>query len=141
MIRAVLDVNVLISALISPSGVPAQILDAWRAERSLVLISEPIVAELQQVVAQPQLRNRYGLTSSRVERLVRGLRQFALMTPGELDVRGVARDPDDDKLLACAVEGAADYLVTGDQALLELREHQGVQIVSPPEFFRVLEER
>jgi len=141
MIRAVLDVNVLISALITPSGVPAQILDAWRAERFLVVISQPVLAEFERVVARPQLRNRYGLTPPRVERLVRGLRQFALMTPGDLEVRGVASDPDDDKLLACAVEGGAGYLVTGDQALLKLREHEGVQIASPAAFIRTLEER
>ncbi len=141
MIRAVLDVNVLISALISPSGAPAQILDAWRAETFVVVISEPILAEFQRVVAQPQLRNRYGLTPSRVERLLRGLRQFALMTPGELEIHGVAPDPDDDKVLACAVEGGADYLVTGDKDLLELHEHEGVQILSPAEFTRFLENR
>ncbi len=138
MIRAVLDVNVLISALITPTGIPARILDAWRAERFLVVISEPILAEFERVVAQPQLSSRYGLTPSRVERLVRGLRQFALMTPGALELHGLAPDPDDDKLLACAIEGSADYLVTGDQALLALREHEGVQILSPAEFIRVL---
>ena len=138
MIRAVLDVNVLISALISPSGVPAQVLDAWRAERFVVVTSEPILAEFQRVVARPQLGKRYGLTPSRVERLVRGLRQFALVTPGQWEVRGVAPDPDDDKLLACAVEGRADYLVTGDKGLLELREHEGLQILAPANFIRTL---
>jgi len=141
MIRAVLDVNVLISALISPRGVPAQVLDAWRAERFVVVTSEAILAEFQRVLARPQLRNRYGLTPSRVERLVRGLRQFALMTPGEQQVRGVARDPDDDMLLACAVEGGADYLVTGDKGLLELHEHEGVQMVAPADFIRMLQSR
>jgi hypothetical protein len=141
MIRAALDVNVLISALISPGGVPAQILGAWRAEGFAVVISEPILAEFRRVVAQPQLRNRHGLTPFRAERLVRGLRQFALVTPGGLEAHGVARDPDDDKLLACALEGGADYVVTGDKDMLELREHEGVQMVSPADFIRMLENR
>jgi hypothetical protein len=141
MIRAVLDVNVLISALISRSGAPARILEAWQAERFLVVTSEPILAEFQRVLAQPQLRNRYGLTPSRVQRLLRGLRQFALVTPGELELHGLAPDPDDDKLLACAVEGGADYLVSGDKDLLNLGEHEGVQLVAPAEFIRRLEER
>jgi len=136
-----LDVNVLISALLSPSGAPARILEAWRAERFLAVTSEPVLAELQRVLAQPRLRNRYGLTPSRVQELLRGLRRFALVTRGELELRGVAPDPDDDKLLACAVEGEADYLITGDKSLLQLRRHDGVQIVAPAEFIRMLEAR
>lgn len=139
MIRAVIDVNVLVSALLSPSGIPAQLLNAWREDRFLVVTSEPILAEFERVAADPQLRRRYGLTPSRAQRLVRGLRQFATVTPGILEVRGVAGDPDDDKLLTCALEGSADYLVTGDKGLLILGKHQGVQIVAPAVFMRILE--
>jgi putative PIN family toxin of toxin-antitoxin system len=137
MIRAVLDVNVLVSALISPRGTPARILDAWREERFIVVVSEPILEEFQRVVAQPRLR-RYGLTPARARALMRGLRQFAIMTPARLDVHGVAPHGEDDKLLACAVEGGADYLVTGDSGLLALQEYEGVQIISPADFVRAL---
>lgn len=139
MIRAVLDVNVLVSALISPSGTPAKILGAWRDERFVVVTSEPILAEFERVVRQPRFSPRYGLTGPRVRRLVRGLRQFALVTASTLEVHGVARDPDDDMLLACAVEGDADYLVTGDQDLLALNEYEGVQILAPAAFVHSLE--
>jgi len=138
MIRVLLDVNVLISALISPSGPPAQILDAWREDRFLLVMSEEILAEFQRVAAESRLRRRYGLTPLRLSRLARGLRQFAFMTQGKVKVRGVARDPQDDNLLACAVEGKADYLVTGDEDLLTLREYEGVKILSPAEFVLAL---
>lgn len=141
MIRAVLDVNVLVSALITPTGTPARILDAWRDEQFLVVTSEAILGELQRVIAEPRLRRRYGLTPPRAARLLRGLRQFAIPTPGEFEVHGVARDPEDDKFLACAVEGRVDYLVTGDNDLLSLREYEGIPIVPPGVFLRALEAR
>jgi len=140
MIRAVLDTNILISALISPSGTPAQVLDLWRAERFLPLLSELILAELERVLSQPRLRRGYGLTAARIEELMNGLRRFAVVTRGEVEVTGVARDPDDDKLLACAVEGEADYVVTGDDDLLALGSYQGVAIITAAAFVRVCEE-
>ena len=140
MTRAVLDTNLLVSALISPSGTPARLLDLWREERFLPLMSEPILAEIERVLSQPRLRRGYGLTAAQVEELMKGLRRFALVTPGKVAVTGVARDPDDDKLLACAVEGAADYLVTGDHDLLALESYQGIPIITAAAFVRVLEE-
>jgi len=140
MIRAVLDANILVSALISPSGTPAQVLDLWREERFLPMMSERILAELERVLSQPRLRRGYGLTAARTEELMKGLRRFALVTPGEAEVTGVARDPDDDKLLACAVEGEADYLVTGDNDLLALGSYQGIPIITAAAFVRMFEE-
>jgi hypothetical protein len=138
MIRAVCDVNVLISAVISPAGTPARILDLWRDERFLVVTSEPILAEFQHVAAQPVFRKRYGLTPARLGRLLQGLRRFCILTPGDYQVTGVARDPDDDKVLACAVEGTADYVVTGDDDLLALVQYQGIEILAPAAFLRVV---
>jgi len=140
MIRAVLDANILVSALISPSGTPAQVLDLWREERFLPMMSERILAELERVLSQPRLRRGYGLTAARTEELMKGLRRFALVTPGEAEVTGVARDPDDDKLLACAVEGEADYLVTGDNDLLALGSYQGIPIITAAASVRLFED-
>ena len=140
MIRAVLDANILVSALISPSGTPAQVLDLWREERFLPMMSERILAELERVLSQPRLRRGYGLTVAPTEELMKGFRRFALVTPGEVEVTGVARDPDDDKLLACAVEGEADYLVTGDNDLLALGSYQGIPIITAAASVRLFED-
>jgi len=137
MIRAVLDVNVLISGLINPRGVPAQILDRWRAERFLVVTSDAILEELARAAARPRLR-RYGLTAQRVAQLVRAIRQFAIVVAGEPDVRAVSADPDDNKFIACAVAGGADYIVTGDEHLLALREYNDIAIVPPTAFITAL---
>jgi len=140
MIRAVLDVNVLVSALISPDGAPAQVLDMWRAERFLVLTSEAILVELERVLAMPRLRRKYGLIDQNVSGLLRGMRQFTITVTVGTDEPAV-RGPDDAKLLNCAAAGGADYIVSGDKDLLSLSEYKGVVIVTPSDFVRILSGR
>ncbi len=58
---------------------------------------------------------------------------------GELSLSGICRDPKDDKFIACAVDGNADYIVSGDADLLVLAEYRGVRIVQPAEFVEILD--
>lgn len=60
-------------------------------------------------------------------------------TAGELVLQGICRDPKDDIFIACAVEGEADYIVTGDKDLLDMDEYQGIKIIRPEEFVAVLD--
>lgn len=62
-----------------------------------------------------------------------------MLTPGKLQLPGVTRDPKDDPVVACAVEGQADYIVSGDQDLLVLGEYEGVQVVTPRRFVELSE--
>jgi len=64
--------------------------------------------------------------------------QVAVLTPGELAVEAVADDPADDLVLACALEGNADFIISGDKHLLNLRNYQGIQMVTPAEFLESL---
>jgi predicted nucleic acid-binding protein len=65
--------------------------------------------------------------------------QVAVLTPGELAVEAVADDPADDLVLACAVEGNADFIISGDHHLLDLENYQGIKIVNPARFLDLLE--
>lgn len=131
--RAVLDTNVFVSGLINPEGFPAAILTALRAGR-FVLVSSPAVnEEIMAVLSRPRIRDRYGL-SDRIFDIAFILWEIAELVINLPEVR-VCGDPDDDKFLATAVGGKADFLVTGDAShLLHLGEYQGVAIVSPREF-------
>jgi uncharacterized protein len=66
------------------------------------------------------------------------LSSLAIMTPGEITLNVVRSDPADNRYLECAVEGAADYLVTGDQDLRDLHEHGGIRIICPRRFLEAL---
>jgi putative PIN family toxin of toxin-antitoxin system len=135
--RAVLDTNVFVSGLISPMGKPAAILKALRSRRFTLVSSPPINEEIIEVLNRPRIRDRYGL-GDRIFDVSFILWEVAELVIDLPDVR-VCSDSDDDKFLAAAVGGRADYLVTGDVGdLLHLHKYKDVTIVSPKEFASVL---
>lgn len=139
-LRAVLDTNVFVSALINPKGPPAAILRVLRSKRFTVISSPPINDEIIEVLNRPHIRDRYGLGDRifDVSFILWGLAEVVI----DLPKVNVCNDPDDDKFLATAVGGRADYLVTGDTGhLLRLRQYKNVFIVSPREFLSVLKWR
>ena len=132
-LRVVLDTNVFVSGLISPQGFPAAILKALRSGQFTLLSSPPVNEEIIEVLNRPRIRDRYGI-GDRIFDV-----SFILWEVAELVIHlpevKVCSDPDDDKLLATAVGGKADYLVTVDVGdLLHLREYKGIAIVSPRDF-------
>lgn len=135
--RAVVDNNAAVSFMLTNGATLRDLFERWHAKQFEYVTSRAILDELRIVVAQPRFDGRWQVDPST---LVRSVEEDALRTEGALIVEGVCRDPKDDKLLACAVEGLADYLVTGDRDLLVLREFRGVRIVAPVEFVRILAE-
>ena len=142
MIAAVLDVNVIVAALLAPHGTTRQVLAAWESDRFLVLTSEGIGTEVEQKLGSPRIGGRYGVTASDVQ-WVRGLllTQARVVEVRPQDVLPVTGDPEDDYVLATARLAQADYLVTGDHALLGLQQYHGVRIVSPRQLLNTLEQQ
>jgi hypothetical protein len=138
MIRAVLDANVIVSAVLTTAGNPARILDAWRTERFALLVSSAILEEVARVLEYPRIARLHHWPRTKIREFVAELAYLGIMAPGEITLSVVRSDPADNRYLECAVEGAADYLVSGDQDLLDLREHHGIRIVTPKTFLEVL---
>ncbi len=136
--KAVLDANVLVSAAIGSRGAPGEIVDAWRSGLFDLLIRDDILAELADVLRRPQIRKRHAWDDTQIDDFLSGLLEVAMVTPGTLQVMAVVGDPDDDMYLACAIEGEADYVVSGDQHLRQLGSYRGVPIVSPRQFLGIL---
>jgi uncharacterized protein len=135
--RAVLDTNVFVSGLINPKGAPAAILRDLRSKRFILVSSPPINEEIIRVLNRPYIRDRYGLADGIFD-VSFILWELAELVIGLPDVK-VSSGPDDDKFLATADAGHADYLVTGDVGdLLRLHKYRDVAIVSPREFVSVL---
>lgn len=137
--KAVLDANLFVSAAIASQGKPAQVLDAWRANRFGLVIREDILEEVREVLCRPHIRKRHQWTQEEIDSFLAGLGELATITPGELEVNAVTDDPDDNMYLACALEGEADYIVSGDQHVLKLGAFEGVKIVTPAQFLEILE--
>jgi putative PIN family toxin of toxin-antitoxin system len=139
VIRAVLDSNVLVAGIPNRIGIPSQIVDAWMSGRFQLVISDVILDEVAGA-----WQNRYWSARFTPERIHRAIQ--LLRTEGEVviptdTVSGIAAHPHDDLVLAAALSGSADLLVTGDRELLALREFRGVRIVTPREFLDILATR
>jgi putative PIN family toxin of toxin-antitoxin system len=133
-VRAVLDVNVLISALISPTGTPARIVSQWLEGGFELVVSSALVAEAQRTLALPKLRAR--IDQADAERFIELLTDRAESIPDPENPPTIrSSDPGDDYLLALAASEQV-ALVSGDDHLLALRGR--APIMSPRDFIERL---
>ena len=137
--RVVLDANVLVSGFISARGSPAKVLDCWREEKFDVVVSLPILQELDRVLHYPRLQNRYRLPEDKIQGLLRRLRRQAIEVEPSEEVALIESDPADDRYLECALAGRVQFIVSGDRHLLELGEFQEIQILTPAGFLAFME--
>jgi len=130
-LRVVLDTNVLLSGIAFPSSVPGKIIAAWRSGSINLLASEFIFEELRRVL--PRLHARHGMSAIEMDDFVDLLRLNVESVPvGAFDEPRLT-DVNDLPILATMVTAQADYLVTGDKALLALAQHY--RVVTPAEFW------
>jgi putative PIN family toxin of toxin-antitoxin system len=131
-VRLVIDTNVLVSALLSVTSLPARLVVLWQAGRFDLLTAAEQLEELGRVTRYPKIRER--LAPAVAGRLVNDLRALAIML-NALPAVEVSPDPDDNYLLAMAMAGSADFLVTGDKRdLLGIGTHAGTKIISVRDF-------
>lgn len=141
--RVILDTNLLLSAIISPRGNPNKAIRAWGKDSYVLLISAENLKELNDVTSRKKFLDKYSLFSQRKDELIDSL-MLAAEVITQLPVEDLpvhSRDPDDDYLLAAALGGSADYLVTGDEDLLELNDHPDLgdlNIITVKEFIELL---
>ncbi|HVX91194.1 MAG TPA: putative toxin-antitoxin system toxin component, PIN family, partial [Candidatus Paceibacterota bacterium] len=137
VMRVIVDTNILLSALINPHGLPAQLIDAWRGARFQLVTSQDQLLELGEVARRPALR-KY-IVPAHVGRFINDLRELA-----EVIVRlphvDRSRDPADNFLLAMAQASNAEYLVSGDKRdVLALKSHGSTHIVTTRRMLSILD--
>jgi len=138
--KAVLDTNVVVSGVIKREGPPGQILRALLEEgRFTGVTSLEILAEIREVLSREKIRKYHGWTDEQIDSFVAFLYAQSVVTEGKLAVDLITKDPRDNEFLACAREGNAEYLVTGDDHLLELGVYGGTRILSPATFLVLLQ--
>jgi putative PIN family toxin of toxin-antitoxin system len=138
LVSAVLDTNVLVSSLVADQGFPRQILDAWLEGRFTLVTSFYLVEEVTHVLTYPRIAGRLQLEDAELAAILAALLSRAKVTPGRLRLPGATRDSKDDAVVACAMEGKADYIVSGDQDLLALGEYENIQVVTPRQFVGII---
>ena len=141
MLKVVLDTNIIVSASISRSGSPYQVVQAWRRQEIILVLSRAIVEEVTEVLGRPYFREKHHITKSDIASLGQSLERQAMMVVPKEHLDVIGDDPDDDRVLECVVEGGADYLVTGDHHLLELRRYRAIPLVTAKEFLAIVKQR
>lgn len=138
MVRAVLDANVYISAAMRAEGPPGQIIERFlRGESFDIIMSQAIVDEVLRAFTYPKVR-KYIRPNLDPELWFEDIVVLSQLVAGDYELARVSKDPDDDKYIAAAVEGRAVFIVAGDSDLLDLKEHDGIRIVSPRTFLNLL---
>jgi putative PIN family toxin of toxin-antitoxin system len=123
-VKVVFDTNILVSALVFPGGRGEAALRRIVEEQDQIVISKPILDELLGILGRKFARDAEELAHAAVF-----LSELGTMVKPRQRLRVVKDDPDN-RILECAIAGRADAIVTGDKALLGLREYQGVRILS-----------
>jgi uncharacterized protein len=131
--RVVLDTNVWLSGLLW-GGIPDQIIQLVEQGAIEAIGSEEILEELQRTLRRPKLQKRLNQLEITVDAVLLAVRQVMVIFRIEpLEVPGL-HDSKDAIIIASAVFGHADFIITGDQDLLTLREFSGIRILSPNNF-------
>lgn len=125
--KVVLDTSVLVSGLLGGSSVP--VLERWRREEFILVVSPEIYREYESVLKRP----KFGLPPSLVDELLSFVRQRSHWVEPDVELE-IVRDPSDDKFVEAALSGGANTIVSSDRDLLDLKEAEGIPIVSPWEF-------
>lgn len=142
MIRAVLDVNVLISATIASQGISRALLRRARDEEFTVVLSAGMIDVLAAKLRMPRIGRRYGIHLADIETIVDSLLVLSdIVEVAPAFVTAVTGDPEDDFVLATCLAGGATHLVTGDKPLCALRRHGASIILSPRDFQDVLDQQ
>lgn len=129
MPRVVLDTNIYISAIMF-GGKPEKIRKLSREKKIELFASEAILEEIARV-----LRRKFNWPSWQISQVIDDIRELSILVVPSQTLFLIKKDDSDNRILECAVEGQAQYIISGDtQHLLPLREYQGIKILSPGSF-------
>ncbi len=135
--RVVLDTNVVVSATLIRGGNEGRLLRAWQRGTFELVLSPPILEEIGRVLLYEKLQKFRWMSEEEIVSLLEALGEESILVRGDTTLK-VSRDPADDKFLAAAIEGRAQYVVSGDRDLLAVKAYGGVQVVRPSAFLAIL---
>jgi uncharacterized protein len=140
-LRVIIDTNVFVSSLLNKHGQPFALIEAWYADQFTLLMSAEQRAELQDVISRSRLIKRYHLSPLEAYALLTHIDRWGQLVTGVVRVPVAVRDVKDEKILASAIKGVADYLITGDNDLLILDGNPALgmlKIVTVRDFLGIL---
>lgn len=133
-VRVVLDVNVCISGLLW-TGTPNRLIRAAESADITPVTTPAIVEEVRGALARPRFAARIKALNTSVGELMESLLSVVEVIQEPRIEAVIPQDPDDDKILACAVASRARWIVSGDAHLLAVKRYRGIAILTPKQFW------
>ena len=133
--KVVLDTNILISSILF-TGELARIVDLWKRGRIVPVVSRETFDEFRKVLEY----QKFGLTKGEIRTIIEEevLPFFEIVEITD-EVRGVCRDPDDDKFIACALAASAEFIVSRDKDLCEVARYKSVKIIRASDLLEMID--
>lgn len=135
--KVVVDTNVLISHFISPKGNATKIFHKWENAEFIYLASAPILIEYREVLFSDKVRRYHQLSVQEMNEAIAKIETQTEHVEVEGTLTGMTIDPDDDKFIECAVNGGAEFIISGDKHLLNLKTFEEIEIVDPATFLHI----
>ena len=133
MLKFTLDTDTLISATIA-RGNEFELLRLAKEGKIKIILSLPIIEEFKEVIS----REKFGFSARQVEQVIKQILSIYELIIPAVKLQVIKDDPDDDKILECAVRGNINYIVSGDKHLLNLKSHNGIQIIKTREALPII---
>ncbi len=139
--KIVVDANIFASALLKPNSNPAKVIELVKQNRVELTISPAIIKEIKRILLYPKIKKYHCKTVQEIDEYFEKLLIFAWVVEGKEIIDIIKDDPTDNKYLACADEGEADYIVSGDHHLLDLGTYKVTKIVKAKAFLKIWEDQ
>ena len=135
--KIVVDANLFASGLIKPKSNPGKILDLIKKNQMEAILSPDIIKEIKRILLYPKIQKYHLKTPREIDSYFEDLLIFSWLIEGKGPVDIIKDDPTDNKYLACAHEGEADFIVSGDHHLLDTKTYKGIEIIKPNVFLDI----
>ena len=133
-LRAVIDTNLFVSGLFARGALSAQLQDLWINQEFELVTSLEIIKEVSRMLSYPRIKERFKPKEENVRRFFRLIFRKAIISKDIYRTDKIVDDPTDNKFLACALEKKADYIVSRDPHLRNLKHFHGIQIIDATTF-------
>jgi putative PIN family toxin of toxin-antitoxin system len=137
LIKIVVDANLFASALIKPDSNPGKILELIKQNKLELVISPSVIKEIKRILLYPKIQKYHHKTPQQLDTFFDDLLIFAWVVEGKAQIDVIQANPTDNTYLACASEGEAEYIVSGDRHLLDLWQYQGIKIMNAKAFLNM----
>jgi len=141
ILKAVLDTSVMVSVAFAKEGLAKELRDLIAEETFTLVTSKEIMAELYRVLHYPCIRKQFHPSEEDIDEFIGLILEKAVLTPGSYTLHRIKDDPSDDMFLACALEGGADYIVSRDPHLRNLKQFQSIKIIDVKGFMEKVKKR